>query len=81
MNVLQIFSKKYSPDSKRAKEIYFIRDNRNNTIGTENIDLIVSKIRSMSKDDVLMIEKITEKEYRDRVSLEHNFNVFGASVL
>lgn len=81
MNVLQIFSKKYSPDAKRAKEIYFLRDNNNNIVGTTNEDLILAKIRSMSKDDIILIEKITEREYRDRVALEHNYNVLGSSVL
>lgn len=81
MNLLQIFSKKKSLKNTPPKEIYFIRDNNNTMIGTTNIDIIVAKIVSMGKNDVLMIERITEKEYRDRVLLEHHYDVHGAPVL
>ena len=81
MDILQIFSKKKSSSIKPPKEIYFIRDSNNKIIGTTNIDIITAKIKQMKRNDVLLVERITEKEYRDRVLLEHHYDVHSASIL
>ncbi len=62
-------------ECKNEEGVFYLRTNTNRVIATTNPDVVLGFLKSLSVDDTVLIEKISEKEYRERVKAELAFDV------